>query len=126
MKVLQIISTAYRATLEEQDDTIVWITHAMTGAGADLDVLLRGNAVNYAVSAQNAEGLSFGDWRQTRPPQLARDLAGLVSKGVDVYLADEDLRDRGLDDEQLIDGVRRIPQAELAGLLGSYDRVWHW
>lgn len=126
MKVLQIINTAYRATLEEQDDTIVWITHAMTGAGADLDLLLRGNAVNYAVSAQNAEGLSFGDWRQTRPPQLARDVAGLVSKGVEVYLADEDLRDRGLDDGQLIDGVRRIPQAELAGLLGNYDRVWHW
>ena len=36
MKTLQIIRTAYRATIEEQDDTVVWITRAMRGAGAEL------------------------------------------------------------------------------------------
>ena len=126
MKVLQVINCAYRATTEEQDDTVVWITHAMKGAGAELDVLLSGNAVNYPVATQNSNGLSFGDWRQTQAPQLARDIGSLVEKGVDVFLVDEDVRDRGLDDSHFIDGPRRIPRADIATLYERYDQVWQW
>ena len=126
MKVLQIINCAYRATTEEQDDTIVWITHAMKGAGAELDVLLSGDAVNYSVAAQNSEGLSFGDWQQTQPPRLARDIEGLVGKGVEVYLVDEDVRDRGLNDSQMIEGLQRIPRADLPTLYETYDKLWQW
>lgn len=126
MKVLQIIECAYRATTEEQDDTVVWLTHAMKGAGADLDVVLKGNAVNYSVKNQNADGLRFGDWQQTQAPKLARDIDGLIGKEIRVYLIEEDVQDRGLRDDQLIDGVRRIPRSELAGLFENYNQVWHW
>lgn len=126
MKVLQIISCAYRATSEEQDDTVVWITHAMKGAGGELDVLLRGNAVNYTVVDQNAEALSFGDWRQAQPPRLTRDIAGLIEKDVNVYVVDEDAENRGLGGAKLLDGIRRVPRAELADLLERYDQVWQW
>ena len=126
MKVLSIIESAYRATLEEQDDTIVWITHAMKGAGADLNVLLRGNAVNYLAKGQDASGLSFGAWKQTQPPRLADDVAGLIGKGVDVYYVEEDLADRGLSQGDLIDGVKSVAKSGMAKLLGGYDQVWHW
>ena len=125
MKVLQIIETAYRATQEEQDDTIVWITAAMKGAGGDLDVLFRGNAVNYAVQGQDASGLSFGEWKQTEPPRLAADVARLIGKGINVYYVEEDAADRGLNDG-MVDGVKSVSQAGIATLVSSYDQVWHW
>ena len=126
MKALNIIETAYRATLEEQDDTIVWITHALKGAGADLDVLLRSNAVNYGVKDQDASGLAFGAEKQTQPPQLADDVAKLMGKGVNVYAVAEDVADRGLERSELVDGLELIARADVAKLVGKYDQVWHW
>lgn len=126
MKALSIIETAYRGTLEEQDDTIVWITHAMKGAGGNLDVLLRGNAVNYGVKTQDASGLAFGAERQTQPPRIAEDLAKLVTKGVSVYVVDEDRADRGIEHAALIKGLETIPRVKIAELIGKYDQVWHW
>jgi hypothetical protein len=126
MKSLNVIKTAYRATLEEQDDTIVWITHAMKGAGAALDVLLRGSAVNYASRAQEVSPLRFGDRAQKNAPQIARDIAGLIGKGIGVYVVEEDLAERGVADGDLLDGLNRIKRAELPGLFGEYDHVWAW
>lgn len=126
MKTLSIIETAYRATLEEQDDTVVWITHAMTGAGAELGVLLRGNAVNYAVRAQAVGPLSFGGRTQTNAPDVAGQVAGLVGKGVDVFVVQDDLEARGIDGAELIEGLKPISRNDLPGLLESHDRVWHW
>lgn len=126
MKALNIIESAYRATLEEQDDTIVWLTGAMRGAGADLDILLRRNAVNYAVTGQDASGLVFGDWRQTQPPRIADDLAGLIAKGVGVFVVSEDLEALGIPRDSLVPGVRPIMRDDIVGLIRSHDQVWHW
>ncbi len=126
MKILQIIETAYRATIEEQDDTIIWLTHAIQGAGGDLNVLLRGNAVNYTIEGQDASGLRFGNWQQTQPPRIDRDIAGLIGKGISVCVVEEGLAERGMMTAELVAGVQRMPRAGLAALLDAYDQVWHW
>ena len=126
MKVLNIIETAYRATLEEQDDPIVWLLYAMKGAGADVDVLLSANAVNYAVEAQDASGLALASAAQTQPPQLAQDVANLARKGVTVYVVDEALQERGISGEELICGIQTLPRARIAELFAGYDQVWQW
>lgn len=126
MKILSIIESAYRGTLEEQDDTIVWITHAMKGAGGDFTVLLRGNAVNYGVTGQDASGLAFGSWQQTQPPRLADDLAGLLGKGVEVYYIAEDATERGLAGKTMIAGLKPIARERMVDLFVSHDRVWNW
>jgi intracellular sulfur oxidation DsrE/DsrF family protein len=126
MKTLSIIESAYRATLEEQDDTIVWLHGAMKGSGADLAVLLRGNAVNYLVQRQDAGGLAFGDWRQTQPPSIASDLAALAAKGVDICYVAEDLADRGIARNELINGAQPVTRDAVGGLVSGFGRVWYW
>ena len=125
-RLLQVIETAYRATIEEQDDTCVWFCHAMKGGGADIAVLLRGNAVNYAVKGQDASGLRFGAKAQTQPPRLAEDVTSLVGKGVEVYFVEDDAAARGLERSDLIDGLKPVKRAGVARLFGEYDQVWHW
>lgn len=126
MRVLQVIEHAYRATLEEQDDTVLWFTRAIRAAGAPADVLLCGSAVSYAVSAQNARGFRVGAWQQVHPPAIAQDVAKLMENGARVVAIEEDLRDRGIGDERLVAGVERLSRKSLAGLYGQYERVWKW
>ncbi len=125
-KILKIIETAYRATLEEQDDPIVWLAHSLRGHGAELDVLLRGNAVNYLVRGQDPSGLRFGERAQTQPPRLAEDLAALQKKGVALFYVEEDAAARGIGAHELQVDAQPIEQAALPRLLAAYEQVWHW
>jgi hypothetical protein len=125
-KTLQLIESAYRCNIEEQDDPAVWITGAMKGAGADLAVVLSGNAVNYAVQGQDAAGLSFGGRRQTQPPRIAEDISRLISKGVEVSVVVDDAAERGLERTAFVEGVKSVSRAELPKLVAGYDRVWRW
>jgi sulfur relay (sulfurtransferase) DsrF/TusC family protein len=125
-KILNIIESAYRATLEEQDDTIVWITHAMKGQGADIDVLLRGNAVNYAVKGQKVEPLKFGAKANKHAPDIEGDVKKLTDKGIKVFLVKEDASERGLEGPDFIDGVEPVSSHDVPKMFGDYDRIWHW
>jgi hypothetical protein len=125
-RYLSIVQTAYRATVEEQDDTAVWFTHAMKGAGAEVALLLRGDAVCYAQPGHDASGLRFGTREVRVPPRLDDDLRAVLDKGVPVYLVKEDAAERGLLEGGLLAGVRPVSRAHLASLLAEYDRVVHW
>lgn len=125
-RILQIVEVAYRATLEEQDDTVIWLTHMMRANGGDADVLLQGHSVNYAIGGQDASGLQIGAWRQKCPPQLAEDIASLVTKGAAVHLLSQDLKARGLQERDLIPGLKLVSRADLPRLFERYDQVWHW
>jgi sulfur transfer complex TusBCD TusB component (DsrH family) len=125
-KILNIVETAYRATLEEQDDTVLWLTQMLKNAGADIAILLRANAVNYAVRGQDASGLTFGELRMAHPPEIDRDLEKMLAKGIPVYLLQEDAVDRGLSDQDLIPGIQKILRKDLPELVDRHDQVWHW
>ena len=126
-KTLNIVETAYRAVMEEQDDTILWLLAAMKGAGADHTVVLRGNAVNYAVAGQGAPGLAIGAWKQTQAPRMDHDLIDLTeTRQIPVFILEEDLAERGIDRAELVEGVRLMSAKQLPQLMSGYDLVSHW
>lgn len=126
-KSLNIVESAYRAVMEEQDDTILWLLAAMQAAGGAHTVVLRGNAVNYAIAGQGAPGLTVGEWKQTQAPRMDRDVADLIeNRKIPVYVVEEDLSERGIAGSELVQGVNLVSRMRLAGLFAEYDLVSHW
>jgi hypothetical protein len=126
MKLLQVVENAYRATIEEQDDTVLWFTQVLRNNGAAVSVLLRGPAVSYVVSAQDAAGVAFGNWRQAQPPRIAAAVTALIASGVSVYVDADDLDERGIAGEECIPGTIAVPAGKLGELYDGFDRVWQW
>jgi sulfur transfer complex TusBCD TusB component (DsrH family) len=126
-KTLNIVESAYRAVMEEQDDTILWLLAAMQGAGAEHTVVLRGNAVNYAVAGQGVAGLRVGEWKQTQAPKMDRDVLDLIEeRKIPVYVVAEDLTDRGIERGALVPGVQLLSRTALPELFAEYALVAHW
>jgi hypothetical protein len=126
-KTLNIVTSAYRAVMEEQDDTVLWLLAAMRGAGGDHTVVLRGNAVNYAVVGQGAPGLAIGAWKQTQAPRMDHDLVDLIEKRkIPVFVLSEDLAERGIERGELVPGVELLSARMLPKQMAEYELVLHW
>jgi len=126
-KSLNIVESAYRAVMEEQDDTILWLLAAMQGAGGAHTVVLRGNAVNYAIAGQGVPGLTIGEWKQTQAPKMDRDVADLIKqRKIPVYVVEEDLAERGIEKNELVAAIKLLSRQALPALFADYENISHW
>jgi hypothetical protein len=124
--LLCICDQGYRASIEEQDDTVVWMAHMLQRSETKTTLLLRGSAVNYANKAQKSVGVEFGPWKQKHPADFPRDLQRYRDDGGVVCVVEEDMVARGLGAGDLVDGVTVVAQAKIAGLVAEHDNVSFW
>jgi len=126
MKVLSIVSDGYRATLEEQDDTVLWISQALRRAGAQLDLLLRGPAANYVVKAQHVCPLTIGARTQRHAPDVHAQVRELAQSGARIFVLEADVERYGLAESRKLAAADVVASAEVPRLVAGYDLVWHW
>lgn len=126
MKILNIVSSAYRATMEEQDDTVVWLTHTLRRAGADVDLLLRGATANYVIEGQAVAPLTIGDRTQRNAPDVHGAVRDLADAGARILVLEEDMMRYGLSTCDQLAQTQLVPLGELPVLLSGYDSIWHW
>jgi hypothetical protein len=99
----------------------------MQGAGGAHTVVLRGNAVNYAIAGQGVPGLTVGEWKQTQAPKMDRDVIDLMeNRKIPVYIIEEDLAERGIESNTLVPGVKLLSRKALPALFAEYEIVSHW
>ena len=125
-KILSVIDTAYRAAQEEQDDAGLWFSAAVHNSGLNVDILLTGNAVNYAVKGHRIEPIKTGGGVVPHPFNPNGDIERMAAKGANFLVVGEDLAERGIDSSNLTNCVEQISREKVADLLDSYDSIWHW
>lgn len=125
-KILNIVSQGFRAIYEEQDDTILWLVHAMKNAGSDVSILLQGSAVTYIDTAQECPKLTFGRWKQSNPPNIIQDMEAMTAKGITFYYVEDDALARGVPAERIVKGVKPVKYSEISRLFDKFDLVHQW
>ncbi|MFT4627714.1 MAG: hypothetical protein ACI8PZ_006401 [Myxococcota bacterium] len=125
--LLCIVDQGYRATVEEQDDTAVWMAHMLQRCeGTRTTLVLRGSAVNYANPACMPIGVEFGEWSQAHPADLGRDLVQYSADGGRVFAIAEDVSARGLSATDLLECVDVVPASRLSALVAEHDNTSFW
>ena len=91
----------------------------------DLTVVLRGDAVEFALLGSEARPTSVAG--VALPPAAgSQDLRGLLESGVRVVVDGAALSTRGLDAAQLIEGVHIATDEEIADVLVEAEGVLTW
>jgi sulfur transfer complex TusBCD TusB component (DsrH family) len=124
-KILSILSHTEYGNLEDSDIGLFASAFAPV-AGQQLALVLREDAVNYAVRGQDGTGIKIAGTVIQPGFLIETDLRSLSQSNIPVYAIREDLQERGIDSADVIDGVKLMSKNELGKLVDQFDTVWNW
>ncbi len=124
-KILSVLSHTEYGNLEDSDIGLFASAFAPV-AGQQLGLLLREDAVNYALRGQDGTNIKIAGVPIQPGFLIETDLKSLQQTNIPVYAIREDLEERGIKPEEIIDGVKLMGRGELGKLVDQYDTVWNW
>ncbi len=124
-KILSILSHTEYGNLEDSDIGLFASAFA-PAAGQQMTLLLREDAVNYAVRGQDGTGIKIAGTPIQPGFLIETDLRSVNQSNIPVYVMREDLTERGIKPEELIEGVKLMRRKELGKLVEQFDSVWNW
>lgn len=124
-KILSILSHTEYGNLEDSDIGLFASAFA-PAAGQQLALLLREDAVNYAVRGQDGTGIKIAGTPIQPGFLIETDLKSVHQSNIPVYAIREDLTERGIKPDEVIEGVKLMSRKELGKLVDQFDSVWNW
>jgi sulfur relay (sulfurtransferase) DsrF/TusC family protein len=124
-KILSVLSHTEYGNLEDSDIGLFASAFAPV-AGQQLTLVLREDAVNYAVRGQDGTGIRIAGTLIQPGFLIETDLRSLGQSNIPVYAIREDLQERGIDSADVVEGVQLMSKKELGKLVDQFDSVWNW
>jgi len=124
-KILSVLAHTEYGNLEDSDIGLFASAFASV-AGQSLTLLLREDAVNYAVRGQDGTGIKIAGTVVQPGFLIETDLKSVRQANIPVYAVREDLDERGLKKDELIEGVQLLSQNDLGKFVDQFDTVWNW
>lgn len=124
-KILSVLSHTEYGNLEDSDIGL-FASAFSSVAGQSLTLLLREDAVNYAVRGQDGTGIKIAGAVVQPGFLIETDLKSVRQANIPVYAVREDLEERGVKKEDLIEGVQLLSGKELGKFVDQFDTVWNW
>lgn len=124
-KILSVLSHTEYGNLEDSDIGLFASAFAPV-TGNEMTILLSEDAVNYAVRGQEGTGIKIAGAPVQPGFLIETDIQSVQASNVPVYAMREDLEERGIDERELIKGVRLLSRRELGRFIDRFDSVWNW
>jgi len=124
-KILSVLAHTEYGNLEDSDIGLFASAFAPV-AGQSMALVLREDAVNYAVRGQDGTGIKIAGILVQPGFLIETDLRSIQQTRIPVYAVREDLAERGIKPNEVIEGVQLLSRNELGKLIDQFDTVWNW
>ncbi|PYT09908.1 MAG: hypothetical protein DMF49_00680 [Acidobacteria bacterium] len=124
-KILSVLSHTEYGNLEDSDIGLFASAFAPV-AGHPMAILLRAEAVNYAVRGQEGTGIRVAGAPVQPGFLIEGDIQSVQESDIRVFAVREDLDERGIQEDELVPGLSLIGRHELGSFIDAFDLVWNW